>query len=144
MTTAVVTRPRRLSHAASMRIINSAHTDWRTWLAACLFPFKLYVALAFLWIVKWNASLPNLDSDMWILERENLGFFAENVALGYLICGAVLILGTSIQLYVGAYRAALVNGLFGLAALIVALAIFDIVPIVMEHEVFKPVFESRC
>ena len=129
MSTAVLTKPRTLNHDASMRIISFTRTDWRTWLAACLFPCKLYVALAFIWVIKRKMDLPNFDNYEYpwylagVIARDGFCAIAGYVASGDCLCLISLVLGMLIQVGIGANRAALASGLFAAAALIIGLMI---------------------
>jgi hypothetical protein len=117
MTTVVLTKPRTLNHAAAMRIINSARTDWRTWLAASLFPFKLYVALALIAVFYLKAI--SVDEDFGFGASYNLT--TVFIAAGYFLCLLVLTIGALVQAAVRSDRAALNSAWFALAALIIGL-----------------------
>ena len=101
MSPAVLTKPRTLNHDAAMRIISFTRTDWRTWLAACLFPCKLYVALAFLWVIKRKMDLPDYDDNEYPTylagdtTRESFCVIAEYVARGYVLCLIILVFGNA-------------------------------------------------
>jgi hypothetical protein len=123
MSTTLVTGPRKISRDAAWRIINATRTDWRTWLAATLFPFKIYVILAFLWFIKWDFELPKQVSETWFLESGSFIFVMKCITTGYFLSTIVLDGGAFVQMVAGSYRAAFGSILFGVTALIIGLSI---------------------
>ena len=123
MTNAVPTKPRTLRRAAAICTITFARSDWRTWFAACLVPIKVYVALAFLLIIKWKLDLPGNDSPDWFVKSNGLQYVAHLVAIGYFICVILLGGGGLVQFCMRRYRAATTTIIFAIVAFIIGICL---------------------
>ena len=88
--------------------------DWRTYLDASLFPFKIFTAVAVVWILCWHAFFLTDKSD-----PGDFYTFASFVAAGYLFSGAVLLVGGLVQVGFSSRRAWIWSLSFALVALII-------------------------
>jgi hypothetical protein len=113
-------------------------TDWRTWLDASLFPIKIYVVAAVLWLISWRSciSLNNdysnfdifgiLPSPAYLIARD-FSTFAYFVSGGYILSAVVLMAGGVVQAIVRSWRAATWNISFAAAALVIGWFVWDYV-----------------
>jgi len=96
-----------------------------TWLAGLLFPFKIYVVLAFVGVLIWHALLPDEYSDAGLTASRIFDTAKDFVALAYFLSMAVLIGGGLIQIIRSSARAAVWSFGFALAALIIGAWLSD-------------------
>jgi hypothetical protein len=93
--------------------------DWRVWLAASLFPLKIYTVVAALWLIVWHAGLPANKSYSWYNAVSDFSFFADCVRQGYFLVAFALVLGGLIQWFKCSRKAALWSMAFGVAAFVI-------------------------
>jgi hypothetical protein len=85
-------------------------TNSREWAATILLPFKAYTVAAAVGGLLWYFCLPPRSA----LVIAQVGRFALPA---FLLCGLVLVLGSLLQLFMRAQRAALASFLFAVAAI---------------------------
>jgi hypothetical protein len=107
--------------------VRTSHSTGQAWFAASLLPFKLYTAVAGLWMLIWHSRLPSAEavdfdgaSAAWWASSD-FAMAARYVVSGYFLSGWVLILGGLVQVSQRRLRSAFVSMAFGRAALIIGL-----------------------
>jgi hypothetical protein len=103
----------------------------QVWLAAALFPLKVYTVLGFVPLLIWHAKLPPTvqvppwGSRRWpeYLDsaRYDFTYFAQFAILAYFVTGVLLVLGGLTQALTCSRRQAILSISFGLAALIIGI-----------------------
>jgi LytS/YehU family sensor histidine kinase len=104
--------------------MRASQTDWQMWLAASLFPFKLYVMLAVICLFAWHARLPAQDSVMWHIAIGDFNTAVVGALLGYVLSTVILVAGGFVQMSMCSRRAALWSFSFGVAGLIIGLILW--------------------
>ena len=106
--------------------MRASQTDWRTWLAASLFPFKLYVILAAICLFAWHARLPEpaQHAVAWHMAIGDFNTAVVGAMLGYALSTVVLVAGGFVQMSISSRRAALWSISFGVAGLIIGLILW--------------------
>jgi hypothetical protein len=106
-----------------MRINDFVRANWRTWFAVCLIPIQVYVAVAFLWVIKWKMDLPEDKAGDWFAKSDGLQYAANLVTIGYFSSVILLSVGGLIQFCLRCFRAATTTMIFALAALIIGICL---------------------
>jgi hypothetical protein len=104
------------------------------WLAASLFPLKIYTLFVGVILFCWHANLPPNQTDFHRISRTPIGFdeawfqsatdfaYLSNFArLGYFFCAIALIIGGIIQFNKVSRKSGVLSTIFGLVALLIAL-----------------------
>jgi hypothetical protein len=102
--------------------------DWRVWLAAWLFPLKIYTVAALLWLIYWHSILPanftrgwtGLDQD-WYRAASEFATVAGYVRLGYFVVASILVIGGIVQWFTRSHRSAWWSLGFGIGAWVAAI-----------------------
>jgi hypothetical protein len=102
------------------------YPDWRTWLAASLFPFKIYTVAVVIVLYYWYMCLPpkptlkTLDyHSAAVMAYSDFGYMATYAVYGYFICAGILIVGGLVQMFTSSRRASVASIVFGVAAVVI-------------------------
>ena len=92
------------------------YPDWRTWLDASLFPFKIYTVLAVVIVMAWRAAA---SGNKWALADSYT--FGHFVAIGYFLIAAILLAGGIFQGVIHLWRAGTWSMSFASVALVIGI-----------------------
>jgi len=93
--------------------MHASQTKWPLWLAAALFPLKVYTIAVGSALLLWHSSGPRVPSD--------LAYITAYAVYGYYLVAGMLALGSLLQWFISTRAAALWSAGFAIAAITIVL-----------------------